>query len=586
MTNWQQITASGGFPKRDDANGFVFNGKLWLSNGYDVGNVALRDLYNSTDGETWTLVNSSTPYAAYAPICPLGAWIYVADNGKVLKTQDGVSFTTIATSGIPPYSPTCQMHAHQGELTLVTEDEIWRSADGATWTSHAVPWGPRLSHKSIVFNGRLFVIAGASTTPNSPQEGGYNYTSFRDVWSTANPENPDSWVNHGNAPFAPRMWPGLVVLDGYLYVTGGYDNVTGNGANFKDTWRTPDGDRWQSIPVSAAYTARHAPTMFELDGSILIVAGNTNTGTSTQTDIWKLNISRIGMYDTLKIKNSGNSSELVSSMTPATTAGAATKYVLFSLDLNDGGNIAEGDIIKAFAEFEATTQESTYNTGVFCQLILADSASATTGTEITEANGRNLTPATHHDTFVKTGSIAVTDTSKHYLNLVAYAVSTSGTQPVIIEQDFGRMWYELQRDPDYVSPTPTEYRYYKFEKTNAPVGGFYFQEFELYDASGKITLSSTMFSQSGLQSFNGANLVDGVAGTPNAFYVDTSPIGSYLKVDLGAGNARAVNKARFYVNGAVTATWTIKGSNDDSTYTTLATGFDCSGGAGWKEKVF
>jgi hypothetical protein len=132
-------------------------------------------------------------------------------------------------------------------------------------------------------------------------------------------------------------------------------------------------------------------------------------------------------------------------------------------------------------------------------------------------------------------------------------------------------------------PDIVTYRYYEAYKTNAAVGGFYHTELEVFDgATDETIVVSGSYSQLGLQGFVVANLYDDNTAT-QAFYTDTSGIGSYLRFDFGAGNGKALDKWRFYVNGAVTAIWDIRGSNDAVSWTTLATGLDCSGGAGWKE---
>lgn len=101
------------------------------------------------------------------------------------------------------------------------------------------------------------------------------------------------------------------------------------------------------------------------------------------------------------------------------------------------------------------------------------------------------------------------------------------------------------------------------------------------DAVGDVTVTSGMLSQFGLINFNATGLVDGNTAT-QSFHTESSGSGSFLLVDFGAGNEKALNEWRFYVNGNVNAVCDIEYSNDGSSWTKAATGLNCSGGAGWK----
>ena len=133
-----------------------------------------------------------------------------------------------------------------------------------------------------------------------------------------------------------------------------------------------------------------------------------------------------------------SASEQVTSI-PILTAGT-TKTSIISVELPD---VAEGDILVCLAEFEGTNPES-YNVGVWSALLLAAALDATTGVELSEFNGANITPGNHHMTFVKTAMHVVTASDvtagRRFVNLVGYARSTAA-QPgdvLVIEQDYGR----------------------------------------------------------------------------------------------------------------------------------------------------
>ncbi len=111
---------------------------------------------------------------------------------------------------------------------------------------------------------------------------------------------------------------------------------------------------------------------------------------------------------------------------------------------------------------------------------------------------------------------------------------------------------------------------------------------ETYDAAGNLftnhtplteytSLTSTMLSQLGLVLFSASALVDDVTTGSAGFHTDTSAAGSYLQIDLGAGNDQAFTKWEFFVGGGVVAVWDIEYSDDAISWTKAATGLDMSG---------
>lgn len=132
---------------------------------------------------------------------------------------------------------------------------------------------------------------------------------------------------------------------------------------------------------------------------------------------------------------SGDSGELLGGMTIGTSAGAATQYVVMQIPLE----VEAGDVLYAWAEIE-TTHEQAYNAAIFTQLWLNDNATDTSGLEITETNGYNISPDMHHGVSHKSGMIVCPAAGQKYVTLVAAAFhSSSGGQTMILEQDYGKL---------------------------------------------------------------------------------------------------------------------------------------------------
>jgi len=85
-------------------------------------------------------------------------------------------------------------------------NDVWCSPDGREWTQvveHA-PWSPRAFHAALVFDGKIWVIAGGNYWP-SP-------SAVNDVWSSTDGRNGRAFTEH--APWPGRIWFSSVVYRG------------------------------------------------------------------------------------------------------------------------------------------------------------------------------------------------------------------------------------------------------------------------------------------------------------------------------------------------------------------------------------
>jgi len=104
-------------------------------------------------------------------------------------------------------------------------------------------------------------------------------------------------------------------------------------------------------------------------------------------------------------------------------------------------NIRAGEVIVVLSQFE-TTNALEVNVGVSSQLVLANAATDTIGTEITEASGFNVTDNMHHGKTVEVGSIVSPGNyAEKYVNVLAWAYSsaTSDGDTIQVEPDYGRL---------------------------------------------------------------------------------------------------------------------------------------------------
>lgn len=138
--------------------------------------------------------------------------------------------------------------------------------------------------------------------------------------------------------------------------------------------------------------------------------------------------------------NSGNSSERGTSM----LIGRVYPYPKTNIYCVDLGTLPQvGETLLASSDVEVTNDVG-YKVYFNTQIVLADSCTADTGTEITEANGYNLTYDMHHGVASKSGILTVTTpTARHYVLLQAYAKGLStkwrSGDRLTVESDFGRL---------------------------------------------------------------------------------------------------------------------------------------------------
>ncbi|CAJ1384160.1 unnamed protein product [Effrenium voratum] len=123
------------------------------------------------------------------------------------------------------------------------KDDVWRSADGSTWTkAPEAEWGGRSYHILIEENddGCIFLMGGQTFS-----------TFFNDVWKSC--DGADSW----SLVTKQAAWPARAGLGGTLhkkklFVAGGcHDDVKYDPGLFRkfysDVWSSSDGEHWELV---------------------------------------------------------------------------------------------------------------------------------------------------------------------------------------------------------------------------------------------------------------------------------------------------------------------------------------------------
>jgi formylglycine-generating enzyme required for sulfatase activity len=200
--NWTEVTDSAPWAPRDGHQCIVYDDKIWILGGshfryYSGGGTATtyyNDVWYSSDGENWTEVTDSAPWAIRS-----GHQCVVFDNKMWL-----IGGSTGSTSSNTFYN------------------DVWCSSDGMNWTkvTNSASWSGRFLHQCVIFNHGIWLVGGY--TSSAP----YN----NDVWRSSDGEN---W-NRVSVDYTwnARNGQKCVVFDNKIWLTGGYYGLI----DYNDIW--------------------------------------------------------------------------------------------------------------------------------------------------------------------------------------------------------------------------------------------------------------------------------------------------------------------------------------------------------------
>ena len=250
----QSFDATADWEGRHTGGYAVFQNRMWLVGGDSNQGHYHNDVWNSTDGKNWQLVNKEKP----VPWGPRVLHYTVVHDDQIW---------VIGGQTLPNFAPAEE----------IFYDDIWVTRDGINWNQvkpRAPRWSPRgMIGGSAVFRGRIWMLGGGTyDTPQTPTRKFHN-----DVWSSADGVD---WKRHiENAPWRPRQYHDVAVWDDRLWVLEGYRIDSGN---LKDVWHSTDGIHWHEV-ADTPWKERHAASVFVYDDALWIAAGE-----NMEPDVWKL----------------------------------------------------------------------------------------------------------------------------------------------------------------------------------------------------------------------------------------------------------------------------------------------------------
>ncbi|MCZ7608365.1 MAG: hypothetical protein M5U25_20455 [Planctomycetota bacterium] len=228
---WVQETAGAPWSARNAHEVVVFNNRIWVIGGWDSGGYK-NDVWSSADGVNWQL---ETAAAQFPPRAQFAAAVY---NNRIWVT---------------------------GGWDGTRRQDVWSSADGINWTQEATPgWTGRNGHYAMVFNNRLYVVAGLDATSGRRN----------DVWYTT---TGTTWTqDNGAAAFTGQSHGAGTVYDSRMWICGG---LTSNN----QVWYSTNGPTWTQATAAAAWTARYAHRVIAYNSRLFVMGGRTS---AVVNDVW------------------------------------------------------------------------------------------------------------------------------------------------------------------------------------------------------------------------------------------------------------------------------------------------------------
>ena len=295
--NWTMATANANFGRRYNFGLLAYNNKLWIFGGNPYltygdpwDNVALNDVWNSTDGINWTEVSPGAPFAGrWGPTCmvfnnemwvvagySVNGWKGSGNLNDAWSSTDGVNWTEATSNANFP--------ARSGALGTVCGNSMWLAngtgasgflkdawvtTDGANWTlsNGSTPFSMSTSTNPGVllsYNGSVWAILTTGSAGNP-----WTWNAGCCLQATPTPSAPTATPT----PYQPLFCP-LAQWGGYGTGNGQFNQNTATDAN--DT-----GDLavdWGRGFVYVSDSANNRIQKFNLNGGWLATLGSGGTG--------------------------------------------------------------------------------------------------------------------------------------------------------------------------------------------------------------------------------------------------------------------------------------------------------------------
>lgn len=228
----------------------------------------------------------------------LGGWLYGPTTNEVWKTSDLVNWTFVGFAPWPGRHGAAwlihdnRMFVMGGDLT----EDVWSSADGASWTQHTAkaPFGQRYTPNAASLNGEIILYSGQDWGPVTwcYEQPDCFARGNRSVWKS---RDGVEWVEIlRDAPWAPRaLIHGNMVHKDYIYLLGGGLKVSPPNMRYaetvveqKDIWRSKNGINWEKVSDDFGFKPRTHFSVVSTPAGCFVSDGSVGTQANLSNDLF------------------------------------------------------------------------------------------------------------------------------------------------------------------------------------------------------------------------------------------------------------------------------------------------------------
>jgi Kelch motif len=258
------------------------------------------DIGNTGQFSLGAMKDSVSDTAVVASMVPDTGWLCIVrvtddDGTMVLDTlgikvnmfvsaTNSVGFTWRTGHSSVVFNNKMWLIAGLASTQSVYPSDAWYSEDGTLWlpATRQAAFQGRWGHTSLVFDNKIWVIGGGN-------DGGL----LNDVWFSS---DGSTWTQStSTAQFSRRMNHTSVVFNGRMWVIGGRGS-----SNFNDVWYSTDGVAWTLATANAGFSPRNSHSSIVFNNEMWVIAGDDNSG--SRSDVW---YSTDGIIWTLSTANAG-----------------------------------------------------------------------------------------------------------------------------------------------------------------------------------------------------------------------------------------------------------------------------------------
>lgn len=259
LAHWSLLSPGAPWAGRHGAGWVVHRDRLWV-----IGGDLHDDVWSSSDGVDWTRESGGAEFGGRYSVM-------AASLDDRLLVFGGQTWGP---------SPDC---AFAPECYAIGFNDSWASGDGRRWqqVQSAAPWAGRgLIHGSMVFRQRLYLVGGGLKLAMPGHQLSETVAEHHDVWSTA---DGVAWRKEAeDAGFSARTHITVLATASGCYVAGGSVGTQLNTT--AEVYFAPDCIRYRLLPGRPDIGVRHAASLVEYNGAIVMLGGHRDTAGTT---IWQ-----------------------------------------------------------------------------------------------------------------------------------------------------------------------------------------------------------------------------------------------------------------------------------------------------------